>query len=56
MDIPFSDPASAIAAAAVLAHVVGANVVFLGARIADALAIINLGVAKSADHASRLQQ
>lgn len=56
MDIPFSDPTSTIAAAAVLAHVVSANVVFLGTRIADALAVINLGVAESADHASRLQQ
>lgn len=55
MHIPFSDPASAIAAAAVLAHVVSANVVFLGARVADALAIFYVGAAESANHTGGFQ-
>lgn len=50
MDIPLSDPRSSIAAAAVIAHIISANVVFLGARVADALAIVYLGVAKRAYH------
>jgi hypothetical protein len=55
--IPLADPKNlTVAATAVLAHVVLADVEFLGTGIAYALAIVYLGVAKRADHVVDLFQ
>lgn len=55
MYIPLADPKNlTVAAAAVASHVVLADVESLGTRVADALAIVNLGVAERADHVVQL--
>lgn len=43
-----------VAAAAVLAHIVLADIKFLGAAVAHTLAIADFGVAKDADHLAYL--
>jgi hypothetical protein len=55
--IPLADPKNlTVAATTILAHVVRADVEFLGAVVAYALAVVYLGVAKRADHVADLFQ